>query len=124
MSKECLIAVIDDDEPFRTALTELLGWMAFGAREFKSADEFVATGNADLYDCIITDVHMPGMSGFELLRLLRFRNLKTPVILVTAHIDPESELDLQSMGATCLLTKPFDSEVLKACLDKALNETA
>jgi len=123
VSKEHLVAVIDDDDPFRAALIELLGW-TFDARGFKSADEFVATDRADSYHCIITDIHMPGMSGIELLRLLRSRNLHTPAILVTAHIDPESQLDLEAIGATCILMKPFDSDILTACLEKALNETA
>jgi FixJ family two-component response regulator len=124
VSKDKFIAVIDDDEPFRTALTELLDGMAFSARGFNSADEFIASGNAESCDCIITDIHMPGMSGFDLLRLLRSKSLPTPVILVTANLDPVSEVDAESIGATCLLTKPFDSAVLMTCLDKALSATA
>jgi FixJ family two-component response regulator len=121
VSRERFIAVIDDDEPFRTAVVELLGGMAFGARGFASADEFVATDSADSYDCIITDIQMPGMSGIELLRFLRSRDLHTPVILVTAHLN-RPKLDLESFGETCLLTKPFDSDILAACLQKALDE--
>jgi FixJ family two-component response regulator len=113
------IAVIDDDDPFRVALIELLGG-AFCARGFKTADEFIATANVDLYDCIITDIQMPGTSGIELVRVLRAKQLRTPVILVTAHIDPASEFDLQTTGATCVLFKPFNSEALTACLEKAL----
>jgi FixJ family two-component response regulator len=120
VSKECLIAVVDDDESFRVALVELLGSMAFAARGFASAEEFISSGNADVYDCIITDIHMPGMSGIEFLRSLRSRKLHVPVILITARIDPGLEAKLESIGPICFLTKPFSPDALTACLERAL----
>jgi FixJ family two-component response regulator len=62
VSKERPIAVIDDDGPFRAALVELLSSSTFGARGFASAEEFLASRDAHLYDCIIADFHMPGMT--------------------------------------------------------------
>jgi len=117
-----LIAVIDDDEQFRVAVVELLSSTRFAARGFASAEEFVATDDVDRYDCIITDINMPGMKGIELLRSLRSRNLDTPVILVTAQIDPTLEASLQSLGAIRSLTKPFGPDALTACLEKILND--
>ena len=120
MSKERLIAVIDDDGPFRVALVELLSSIAFGARGFASAEEFLASDDADSYDCIISDIHMPGMSGIELLQILESRELHIPVILVTAQIDLGLKSKLQSTSVTCLLEKPFGPDALIACLEKAL----
>ena len=120
MSKERLIAVIDDDGPFRVALVELLSSIAFGARGFASAEEFLASDDVDLYDCIVADIHMPGMSGIELLQILESRELHIPVILVTAQIDLGLKSKLQSTSVTCLLEKPFGPDALIACLEKAL----
>jgi FixJ family two-component response regulator len=83
--RERLIAVIDDDESFRMALVESLRSLGYGARGFASAEDFIA-GEADAsYDCVITDIHMPGMSGLDLARLLTERPRGVPVVMVTAR---------------------------------------
>ena len=121
MSKEPVIAVIDDDEPFRTSLVESLGSLRYGARGFASAEEFIAGGGEKSCDCIITDIHMPGMNGFDLARLLVSRNSKVPVIVITARAEPGLEAKAAAVGALCLLRKPFEPSALIGCLDKALN---
>src|ERR1700716_4603602 len=70
VSREPLIAVIDDDEPFRTALVESLCSLGYRARGFASGEEFFAASGESSCDCVITDIHMPGMSGLDLQRLL------------------------------------------------------
>src|SRR5271169_1422809 len=65
VSKELLVAVIDDDEPFRTALVESLASLGYRAGGFASAEEFLAADARSSYDCVITDIHMPGMSGLD-----------------------------------------------------------
>jgi FixJ family two-component response regulator len=120
VSKEPVIAVIDDDDSFRASLAELLLSMAYGVRAFASAEEFVAVNDVDAYDCIITDVHMPGMSGIDLKRLLMSRDLRLPVIMVTGRADPDLESRVVSSGAICLLRKPFGADVLIGCLERVL----
>ena len=85
MSRELLIAVIDDDESFRTALVDCLGSLGYGARGFASADEFIGAAADGACDCVITDIHMPGMSGFDLGQLLAARRCGLPVIMITAR---------------------------------------
>src|ERR1700716_4570726 len=70
VSGEPLIAVIDDDEPFRTALVESLCSLGYRARGFASGEEFFGATGESSCDCVITDIHMPGMSGLDLQRLL------------------------------------------------------
>jgi len=118
--KELLVAVIDDDEPFRTALVESLGSLGYGARGFASAEEFVARDGERSCDCVITDIHMSGMSGFDLKQLLTSRGSTLPVIMITALADPGLESKATAAGAVCLLKKPFQSTALIGCLDKAL----
>ena len=120
MSSEPLVAVVDDDEPFRTALVESLGSLGYAARGFVSAEEFIASGGEKTCDCVITDFHMPGMSGFDLLRLLGSHASKLPVIMVTARAEAGLEAKATAAGAVCLLRKPFESSSLIGCLEIAL----
>jgi len=120
VSREPLIAVIDDDESFRIALVESLCSLGYGARGFASAEEFVVANGERSCDCIVTDVHMPGMSGLDLKLLLTSRGSNVPVIMITARIEPELEVRAAVVGAVCLLRKPFESDALVGCLDTAL----
>ena len=120
MSREPLIAVIDDDEPFRTALVESLGSLAYGVRGFASAEEFLAASAQGSCDCIITDIHMPGMSGLDLKRLLTARDWRVPVIMITARGEPALEARAAATGAVGLLRKPFEADALIGCLERAL----
>ena len=122
MSSERLIAVIDDDESFRVALVDSLSSLGYGARGFASAEEFVADDDgSEPYDCVITDVHMPGMSGFDLMRRLLAACSSLPVIMITAQTEPGLEARAAAIGAVCLLRKPFEADALIDCLERALN---
>jgi FixJ family two-component response regulator len=120
VSSELLVAVVDDDEPFRTALVESLGSLGYAARAFASAEEFVASGVEKACGCVITDIHMPGMGGFELLKLLISDAPKLPVIMITARAEPGLDAKATAAGAVCLLRKPFESDSLIGCLDRAM----
>ena len=121
MLREPLVAVIDDDEPFRAALVESLLSLGYGARGFASAEEFVAVDAEISCDCVITDIHMPGMSGLDLKRLLTARDSRVPVIMITARAEPDLEARAAASGAVCLLRKPFAAEALLHCLRSALD---
>ena len=120
MSGEPLIAVIDDDGPFRTALVESLCSLGYRARGFASAEEFLAASGESSCDCVITDIHMPGMSGLDLQRLFMARDWRVPVIMITARGEPRLEARAAASGAICLLKKPFGADDLMGCLKKAL----
>jgi FixJ family two-component response regulator len=120
VSREPLIAVIDDDEPFRTALFESLCSLGYRARGFASAEEFFAAGGESSCDCVVTDIHMPGMSGLDLQGLLMARDRRVPVIMITARGEPGLEAKAAASGAVCLLRKPFGADALIGCLEMAL----
>jgi len=120
VSKQLLIAVIDDDESFRTALVELLCSFGYVVHDFASAEEFIAADRVASYDCIMTDIHMPGMSGIDLKRLLAARDHQVPVMMITARTDPGLEARALACGATCLLRKPFETDALIGSLENAL----
>jgi FixJ family two-component response regulator len=120
VSREPLIAVIDDDEPFRTALVESLCSQGYLAHGFASVEEFFAAGGESSCDCVVTDIHMPGMSGLDLQGLLMARDRRVPVIMITARGEPGLEAKAAASGAVCLLRKPFGADALIGCLEKAL----
>jgi FixJ family two-component response regulator len=118
--REPLIAVIDDDEPFRMALVECVSSLGYGARGFASAEEFLAWEADSSCNCVITDIHMPGMSGLDLARLLTGRSRGVPVLIVTARSDLSLDAHAAANGAICTLRKPFTTGALIQCLEKAL----
>jgi FixJ family two-component response regulator len=119
---EPLIAVIDDDDSFRVALVESLHSLGYRARGFASAEEFLAVGGEGSSSCLITDIHMSGMSGIDLKQMLASRGCQLPVILVTARADPDLEAKAAACGVVCFLRKPFETETLLDCLEKVLNK--
>jgi FixJ family two-component response regulator len=117
---ELLIAVIDDDESFRTALVENLDSLGYETRGFACAEEFITSGAVASYNCVITDIHMPGMDGLDLARLLAERRYAVPVVIITARLDLGIDARAAATGATCVLRKPFKTEALIDCLEKVL----
>jgi FixJ family two-component response regulator len=118
--KEPLIAVVDDDDSFRLALAESLRSLGYDAREFASAEEFIACEGEGTCDCVITDIRMPGMSGFEFSRLLASMPTPVPVIMITSVTEPGLESKAKISGSVCLLKKPFRSDTLIDCLQRTL----
>ena len=115
-----VVSIIDDDASVRGAIVALVRSAGYEARGFASAVEFLASGAAESSACIITDIQMPGMSGIELKGHLETSRLLVPVIMITARHDPGLEEAAKASGAACFLRKPFDANVLIACLEDAL----
>jgi FixJ family two-component response regulator len=120
VSKTSLIAVVDDDDSFRTALVEQLCSLGYDAGGFACAEDFIATGEPHGCGCVITDIHMPGMSGLDLKRLLIERNCSVPTIMITGCSEPGLDAKATAAGAVCLLEKPFQTDALVGSLETAL----
>src|ERR1051325_2103149 len=105
------VCIVDDDEAVRDSLSLLLESSGFATCSFESADAFLLSGAPDMA-CLILDLHMPGTSGLELLRLLRRRGLSQPVIVVSGRRDPMLDAEVHAAGASDVLSKPFNDEVL------------
>jgi FixJ family two-component response regulator len=120
MKAQLLISVVDDDESVRESLPELLKELGFDARAFSSAREFLASDAPLHSNCLILDVAMPGMSGPELFHELRRRDLKIPIVFITARKDESVRSRLLSEGAVECLFKPFSDTALLQALNKAV----
>ena len=80
------VHVIDDDQAMRESLDFLLGVQGFGVALYSSAAEFLAAlPGLPAGDCVLSDISMPGMSGIELVRRLKERGARLPIILMTGH---------------------------------------
>lgn len=118
---ELLVSVIDDDDAVRTALDSLLRSCGYRVADFASAEAFLASSARADSACIVSDIRLPGgMSGVELVDRLAALGDIPPIILISATED-EVALGLDSRpGVFCFLRKPFESQRLIDCLNKAL----
>lgn len=107
-----LVALVDDEESVRRALKRLLRVADFEVETFASGSEFLASLKDRRPDCVVVDIHMPGMTGFDLLQTLGSTQSNIPAILITAFDDPEFELRAKRGGAYRFLRKPIAGERL------------
>jgi FixJ family two-component response regulator len=120
MQQRALIAVVDDDVSSRESLPDLLRMLGFAAVSFASAEDFLASDVLAHTQCLILDVSMPGMSGPELQCELSRRELKIPIIFITAQYDLALRADLIARGALECLFKPFSEHDLRSALDSVV----
>jgi two-component system, chemotaxis family, CheB/CheR fusion protein len=118
------IFVIDDDRSVRGAMHELLATAGYRVATFASGDAFLAANRADGKGCVITDVRMPGMSGFELLARLAAADGALPAIVITGHGDVAMAVEAMRAGAFDFIEKPVRPDELRACIDRALRHAA
>jgi FixJ family two-component response regulator len=114
------IALVDDDLSVRRALPRLLRSAGYEPRGFASGRELLDSGFADRAACLVLDIHLEGMSGFELLESLRASGSRVPAIFITAHDDPAARERARRAGASAYLRKPFDAGVLIDALAAAI----
>jgi FixJ family two-component response regulator len=118
---ECpLIAIVDDDRGMRRSLERLLKSAGFRAEVFISAEHYLASGNHEETGCIILDIGLPGMNGFELERRLTTEYHRLPIVFVSARDEPEIRDEAAHAGAVAFLGKPFDENVLLDAVYSAL----
>jgi FixJ family two-component response regulator len=115
-----LIAVVDDESPVRTMLGRLLRLADYQVSAFASGEEFLDSLAAGLPACMILDVHMPGLSGFDVEARMRTANIKVPIVFISASDDIALDRWALEAGAVCLLRKPFSSNELLAAVGIAL----
>ena len=112
------VFVVDDDDVVRDSLKALLEARGFAVEDYGSGREFLAAGGA--VACLLLDIHMPEMSGLDLLRQLRGQGDSTPVILMTGRRDPTTEDQAKPLGIIALLDKPLAPPALFAAIQEAL----
>lgn len=123
MADTRVISIIDDDASVREATARLVRSLGHAAAVFSSAEEYLESAQARDSACLITDLHMPGMSGADLQNKLLADGRRTPMIFMTAYFEEKVRDRVLSAGASGFLRKPFEDESLIACLDEALGKS-
>jgi len=114
------IVVVEDDAGMRTAVERLLRAAGFHALMFPSAEALLATDAADSAGCLILDIHLPGISGFDLRRRLLASGHNAPVIFITAVDDEPARQEARQLKCHAYFRKPFEGVVLLATIRQAL----
>ena len=115
------LAVVDDDADVRVALIRLLYSAGFAAEPFGSGAEFLQSIGCQLIDCVVLDLQMPGVNGFEVQRQLAERNPASAVVVITGQDSAEARQRALSLGAAAYLPKPVDSDALLLAIREALH---
>ena len=115
------VAIVDDEEPVRKALRRLLRASGLQAEGFASGQEFLDAAAQRQPDCVVLDLHMPGMSGLQALRKLQACAPALPVVVITAHDEPETRAQCMASGAAAYLRKPLDERLLLNAISAALS---
>ena len=103
------------------AIERLLRAAGFQAVLFPSAEELLQTDTVDSAACLVLDIHLPGLSGFELRQRLAASGHKPPVIFITAHDEASARDEAQRLGCIAYFRKPFEGNALLAAIRGALS---
>jgi FixJ family two-component response regulator len=120
MSTPPLIAVVDDDSSIRAGIQDLFLAAGFRAKTFDSAEDFLDSPVRTTAACLVTDLRMRGMSGFDLYRRILATGRAIPTVLITAYPKELTEVRRRETGIRCYLTKPFTPDELLDCVRAAI----
>jgi FixJ family two-component response regulator len=115
-----VIAIVDDDQSVREALTSLVRSMGYAAIAFECAEDLLKSKRRSSVSCVIADVQMPGMTGLELYCRLSASAKPIPTVLITAYPEDGARERALAAGVIGYLSKPFDEDDLLACVRSAL----
>src|SRR5882672_4278609 len=114
------IVVVEDDDDMNHAIERLLNAGGFRAATFESAESLLEKGAATSADCLVLDIQLPGLSGFQLCRRLQQDGNAPPVIFISAYDDQSSLEQAQASGAVAYFIKPFPGQAFLSAIKKAL----
>ena len=121
MSDPVRVALIDDDAAVLDSLRLYLSRQNLDTSCFSSAEDFLSSlDNAARFDCVVSDVRMPGMSGLDLLDRLAVWRVRSPVILITGQGDVDMAVKAMKAGAFDFVEKPFDETHLLESIRNSL----
>jgi FixJ family two-component response regulator len=116
------VAVVDDDPSLCRAVKRLLSAAGIDCATFLSAEAFLASEDLEAPDCLLLDVQLGGMSGFDLHRKLTAAGRPLPIIYVTAHDEPEARQQAEQAGCFAFLRKTDPAEAILAAIRRATAE--
>ena len=115
-----VIGVVDDDASIVRALMRLLRTVGFSVKGFTSGEDLLAWDGLETLDCLIVDVHLGGLTGFDVQERIAAMRSSLPVIFITAHDDAATSERARRNGEGEYLRKPFDEAALIGAIHTAL----
>ena len=110
------VLIIEDEQRLAATIADLICSAGYKADNCYDGEEGLELACSDVFDAIVLDVMLPGMDGFEIVKKMRMRNARTPVLMVTARSQVTDRVKGLELGADYYLTKPFDNAEFLACL--------
>jgi FixJ family two-component response regulator len=113
------VYVVDDDKSVSASLKLLIESCGYPVVTFKSAEDFLHSSFRESPAFLILDIHLPGMSGFDLQKQLLKSQTRIPVIFITGHDTPRMKDEAMRLGGVAYLPKPFEEQCLLAAIQLA-----
>ena len=116
------VTIVEDDASVRRATERLFRAAGYATASFASAEALLAAKRVDCAECLVIDICLPGLSGFELEARLVEAGISTPVIFITGHDEPHVRQQAERTGAFAYLPKPWAGRTLLAAVARAFND--
>ena len=114
------VFVVDDDDAVRDSLKTLLELQSFTVKTFETCKDFLSA-RSDGAACLVLDIHLPGMSGLDLMEAMKRMDRGLPTILITGRCDSAMRDRAKALGVVALLEKPIDFGNLMAAIHSCVN---
>lgn len=117
--RRLIVAVVDDEADVLRALQRLIGAFGHDVETYSSGSDFLASLDDHAPDCLLLDLRMPDMTGFEVQSRLSRRDCRFPVVVISANDDDETRMRAMNGGASAFLGKPMDADQLMSSIELA-----
>lgn len=119
-----VVAIVDDDDSVRRALHRLVLSLSFKPQTFASGEEFLETLQESTPDCVLLDLHMPGLKGLDVLHRMQKEGRRVPAIAMTGIDQHGMREKCLKAGAAAYLVKPLERAVVAAAIEEATATSA
>ena len=124
INRPSVIAVVDDEESVRNALGRLIRSAGFGVETFCSGSDFLQSVKDHLPQCVVLDLRMPHVNGFQVQQALTRTGAHLPVVIITGDDSPQTRAQALANGARAYLRKPVDDAMLLDAIQTAIRPSA
>lgn len=118
--REAELVLVEDDNALRGALVTMLRVSGFRVASFASAEAALGEARWDLADCLVADIRLPGMSGWELIASLRQAGRRMPVVVISADAGQRAHETAERLSVSTFLEKPVARRALVAAIREAI----
>jgi DNA-binding NtrC family response regulator len=121
-AKRNSILVVDDEDALRTVLSGELTNEGYDVKSAADGDEAISEVERSPFDLVLLDIKMPRMNGFEVLKYIKDKHVKTKVVMLTGFADLKNAIESKKLGADDFVSKPYDLVDLLTTIERVLSE--